>query len=87
MLLLFRFGNLYQIIQHIIFALSCVCLCVCVYVYSVVSNSLVTPWTVVYQASLPMDFPGKNTEVGCCFLLTYETVNAILKCLHSSVMK
>ena len=28
-----------------------------------------TPWTVVYQAPLSMDFPGKNTGVGCHFLL------------------
>ena len=29
----------------------------------------VTPWTVTYQASLSMGFPGKNTAVGCHFLL------------------
>ena len=29
----------------------------------------VTPWTAVYQASLSMDSPGKNTGVGCHFLL------------------
>ena len=28
-----------------------------------------TPRTVVYQAPLSMDFPGKNTGVGCRFLL------------------
>ena len=28
-----------------------------------------TPWTVVYQALHPRDFPGKNTGVGCHFLL------------------
>ena len=28
-----------------------------------------TPWTVAYQALLPMDFPGKSTGVGCHFLL------------------
>ena len=27
------------------------------------------PWTVAYQAPLSMDFPGKNTGVGCHFLL------------------
>ena len=29
----------------------------------------VTPWTVTYQAPLSMGFPGKNTRVGCHFLL------------------
>ena len=28
-----------------------------------------TPWTIARQASLPWDFPGKNTGVGCHFLL------------------
>ena len=28
-----------------------------------------TPWTVALQASLPWDFPGKNTGVGCHLLL------------------
>ena len=27
------------------------------------------PWTVVNQAPLPMEFPDKNTEAGCHFLL------------------
>ena len=35
---------------------------------SVVSDSL-QPWTVAHQAPLSVDFPGKNTGVGCCFLL------------------
>ena len=31
---------------------------------------LATPWTAAYQAPLSMDFPGKNTGVGChCLLL------------------
>ena len=30
---------------------------------------LATPWTVVYQAPLPMDSPDKNTGVGCHSLL------------------
>ena len=38
----------------------CVCVCVC----SVVSDSLVTPWTVVYQIPLSMESFGKNTIVG-----------------------
>ena len=28
-----------------------------------------TPWTVAYQLLHPGDFPGKNTGVGCHFLL------------------
>ena len=28
-----------------------------------------TPWTVAYQAPLPMDFPGNSTGVDCHFLL------------------
>ena len=28
-----------------------------------------TPWTVAYQVLHPWDFPGKNTGVGCHFLL------------------
>ena len=28
-----------------------------------------TPWAVACQASLSVDFPGKNTRVGCHFLL------------------
>ena len=31
--------------------------------------TLVTPWTVACQAPLSRDFPGKNTGVGCHFLL------------------
>ena len=32
---------------------------------SVVYDSFATPWTVALQAPLFMDFPGKNTGVGC----------------------
>ena len=28
-----------------------------------------TPWTIAYQVLCPWDFPGKNTGVGCHFLL------------------
>ena len=31
--------------------------------------TLGTPWTIAHQAPLPCDFPGKNTGVGCYFLL------------------
>ena len=32
-------------------------------------DSLATPWTVALQAPLSRDSPGKNTGVGCHFLL------------------
>ena len=31
--------------------------------------TLWTPWTVAHKAPLSWDFPGKNTEVSCHFLL------------------
>ena len=33
------------------------------------SDSSATPWTVAHQVPLSMEFPGKNTGVGCHFLL------------------
>ena len=37
---------------------------------SIVSLQLfATPWSVASQALLSMDFTGKDTGVGCCFLL------------------
>ena len=41
--------------------IACCCL--------VVSYSFAAPWTVTPQAPLSWDFPGKNTRVGCHFLL------------------
>ena len=41
------------------------CCCCC----SAVSNSCVTPWTAAHQAPRSWDSPGKNTGVGCPFLL------------------
>ena len=41
----------------------------CWFSHWVVSDSFVTPWTVVHQTSLPWDFLGKSTGVGCHFLL------------------
>ena len=48
------------------------------------SNSFVTPWTVAHQAPLSMDFPGKNTGVGCHFLLQgiFPTQGSNLRLLH-----
>ena len=42
---------------------------VCVCVHSVMSDSFSTPKTVAHQAPCPWNFPGKNTGVGCHFLL------------------
>ena len=72
---------------------------VCVYIYYIyiyiyiwwrdlVTNScttLVIPWTVACQASLSWDSPGKNTGVGCHFLLqgiflTQESNLGLLHC-------
>ena len=36
----------------------------------------VTPRTVAHQAILSMDFPGKNSAVGCCFLLQGNLPNS-----------
>ena len=46
-----------------------------------------TAWTIAYQASLSMGFPGKNTGVGCHFLLqraflTQELNQHLLCLLH-----
>ena len=40
----------------------------CVLKSSIVSDSA-TPWTVAHQSPLSWEFPGKNTGVGCHFLL------------------
>ena len=46
--------------------------------------TLVTPWTVACQASLYVGFPGKNTGVGCHFLLQgiFPTQELNLGLLH-----
>ena len=41
----------------------------CMLTHSVMSSSLATPWTIACWAPLFMDFLGKNTGVGCHFLL------------------
>ena len=48
-------------------------------------STLATPGTVACQAPLPWDFPGKNTGVGCHFLLqeiflTQESNSGLLHC-------
>ena len=52
----------------------------------VVSDSL-PPWTVAPQVPLSMDFPGKNTGVGCHFLLQgiFPTQVSKLDLLHWQV--
>ena len=50
--------------------------------------TLVTPWTVACQVPLPLDSPGKNTGVGCHFLLqgiflTQESNPGLLHCRQS----
>ena len=50
-------------------ARECVCVCVCVCVCSVVSNSLRPHGLQPTRLLCPWNFPGKNTGVGCHFLL------------------
>ena len=44
---------------------------ICCYLDAKSCLTLMTPWTVAHQAppSCPWDFPGKNTGVGCHFIL------------------
>ena len=62
----------------------CVCMCVCVCVLSHV-QLFATLWTVAHQAPLSMDSLGKNTGVGCHFLLQgiflNQDLNPCLLCL------
>ena len=52
--------------------------------HSVVSDSLLTPRTVARQAPLSTGSPGKNTRVGCHFLLQgiFPTQGLNLRLLH-----
>ena len=46
-----------------------VCVCVCVFFQSLSRVQIfMNPWTVACQAPPSVDFPGKNTEMGCHFL-------------------
>ena len=56
-LLFFFFDSIFKI--HAVWLVSC----------SVVSDSLQRPWTVAHRAPLSVGFSGKNTGVGCHFLL------------------
>ena len=57
----------------------CVCVCVLSHVWL-----FVTPWTVATRLLCPWDFPGKNTGVGCHFLLQgiFPTQGSNLQLLH-----
>ena len=56
-------------------------------VCSVVSNSA-SPWTIAHQTPLSMEFPGKNTGMGCHFLLQgiFPTQQLNLHLLHWQVV-
>ena len=49
--------------------LECVCVHACMHVHLVRVQLFTTPFTVAFQAPCPWNFPGKNTRVGCVFLL------------------
>ena len=48
---------------------NCSCIIVLLFSHSVISDSLGTPWTEPTRPLCPWDFPGKNTVVGCHYLL------------------
>ena len=52
---------------HVALGKGCVCVCVCVLLSRI--RLVVTPWTVALQVPLSVEFSGKNTGVGCHFLL------------------
>ena len=60
-------------------------MCACLWASSVtIVHDSVTPWTVARQAPLSMDSPGRNTGVGCYFLLqgVFLTQESNLPLLH-----
>ena len=61
----------------------CVCLCVCALSHSVVSDSLQSHGLWPTMPLCPQDFSGKNTRVGCHFLLQGIFLNlCLLHLLH-----
>ena len=59
--------------------------CLFLFSLSVMSNSIVTSWTVAHQAPLcPWDFPSKNTGMGCHFLRQgiFSTQGSSARVLH-----
>ena len=77
------YGRKYSISQKLSLD-YCMCLCS---VTLVMSGSFATSWTVVHQAPLSMDFPGRNTGVDCHFLLQgiFLTQGSYLCFLHWQV--
>ena len=59
------FNSIFNMIE---LAELCVCVCVCVHAFSHI-RLFAAPLSVAHQTLLSMDFPGKNTGVGCRFLL------------------
>ena len=65
----------------------CVCVCVCVCVHSLTCVKLLaTPWSIAHQAPLSMKFPGKNTGVGCHFLLQGLFLTQGVSCLGRQIL-
>ena len=50
--------------------------CVCVFSHFSRVRFFATPWTVAHQTPLSLDFPGKNTGVGCHALLQGNLPNS-----------
>ena len=78
-------GNIGLSVCVCVFVCVCVCVCVSTQLLSHVWL-LAAPWTVALQAplSMPWDFPGKNTGVGCHFLFPgiFPTQGSNLCVLH-----
>ena len=49
------------------------------------SESFATPWTVAHLPPLSMGFSGKNTEVGCHFLLQENMFLGKDKCYYINI--
>ena len=66
------------------FVMHMMCVCVCACVHSVMSDSLQTHGLQPARLLCPWDFPGKNTGVGCHFLLygVFPTQELNLCCLQ-----
>ena len=56
-------------------------------VTSVTSDSLATPWILAHRLLCPQDYPGKNTRVGCHFLLQKPLWTAVARFLQKSEIK
>ena len=56
-------------VQKILFSRLRILTCMCAKLLSHVQLFVTTPRTVAHYASMSMDSPGKNTGLGCYFLL------------------